>query len=223
MQECVVYALRDPRTEEIRYVGQSMCGLQRARDHFRPSTLAKRENPHTANWLMQLKREGLKPTCEVIETVASPTDLNEAEIFWIAKCRSMGFRLTNILSGGDRPPVRIMPEAERRARSLLMMGHPGYWKGKNFSAEHRAKIATGCGKPKTVSRTVSHSLKNAAAHSQPFCDENGNLYHSPMEAAIALNLKPGSIGSVLRGKRNSVFGHTFTVVANCSTSTNQEN
>lgn len=29
-QDCIIYALRDPRDREIRYVGQSMRGLERA-------------------------------------------------------------------------------------------------------------------------------------------------------------------------------------------------
>jgi len=56
----VVYGLYDPRTMELRYVGQTTSSLVvRVRGHMCGANL--RANRHASHWLSQLKDNGLRP------------------------------------------------------------------------------------------------------------------------------------------------------------------
>lgn len=101
MSQFLIYGLRDPRTREIRYVGQSSTGMQRPRRHahehrIRESTPAKR------NWLRKLQRLGLKYEIVVLEQVECADQLNDAEVRWVAIGRAaLGDRLLNCSDGGQ--------------------------------------------------------------------------------------------------------------------------
>lgn len=90
-----IYALVDPRTDEIRYVGKSSDPHRRFDEHV------KREgyNRHKQNWIRQLERLGLAPELVVLEECNG--DWQERERFWIAYGFSEGWPLTNIGSGGE--------------------------------------------------------------------------------------------------------------------------
>lgn len=203
MKDCVIYALRDPRTLEVRYVGQSVNGLSRARNHFSPSAIEKRENPHTSNWIRGVLAAGLRPVAEVIETVARPDDLDEAEVFWIAKCRAMGFALTNMNAGGNKPPLFVVTEAERKARSARMLGKPGHWRGKKFSAEHCAKIsAGGKGRP--------HMAWSRPRPGTPVRDQYGVVYPTIAAAALAAGCDRSCVQRILKRTRRSIKDFSFS-------------
>lgn len=90
----VIYALVDPRTKDIRYVGKSWLGTKRSRE------------PHygsCGSWIESLQRAELMPQVEILQTL--PTDTNEsslsaAEVYWIARGRQLGWPLTNLTDGG---------------------------------------------------------------------------------------------------------------------------
>ena len=110
MPNASVYALIDPRTSEMRYVGFSRDVLRRVRDHL---TLSDRTNTHRAHWLKSLRDVGLRPEVEVIETVERDA-VKDAERFWIAYFRAMGCPLTNLTVGGDGNYGWQMPEDVKR-------------------------------------------------------------------------------------------------------------
>lgn len=51
----IVYGLVDPNTNELRYIGKSTSGLDRAREHAKPSNLKLDGNTKKANWIRKLK------------------------------------------------------------------------------------------------------------------------------------------------------------------------
>lgn len=110
----IIYALVDPRTGEIRYIGKSSSGVRRPRLHTAPSHL-KEERTHKANWVRLLLSLGLKPGIQILEEFSSETDLNDAECFWIAQGRGLGWRLTNATKGGEGATGCVISE-ETRAR-----------------------------------------------------------------------------------------------------------
>lgn len=168
---CFVYALFDPRTNRIRYVGASTQGMKRPKQHWEPYYLNKEGHTHKARWIKSLLSLGLVPGVVVLEEVTQPSEAFTVESHWISELRSKGVNLTNLaVVGGSclgctrsletrekmaaakrgiRRPVedRIkMSEAQkarkRPAAELEHMRALGQsWKGKTRSAETRAKMA----------------------------------------------------------------------------------
>lgn len=93
----VIYALQDPITEQIRYIGKSKNPRHRLQNHLTPGNLKKRK--HSSRWLCGLKKKGLVPN--VIELEKIETGWEEAEKFWIEYFKFLGCDLTNITSGGE--------------------------------------------------------------------------------------------------------------------------
>jgi hypothetical protein len=96
----LIYALVDPRTEEVRYIGKSSRGLIRPAQHAQPSRLAL-DDTYRARWLKQLRAEGCTPQIRILEVVDDPDLLNDAEIRWIALGHREDWPLTNLTAGGD--------------------------------------------------------------------------------------------------------------------------
>lgn len=92
-----IYALRDPESLEIRYIGKTTQTLKyRLMYHIRDS---RKYTHYTASWIKSLSKKGLKPVITLVET-CSRDILNHQEIFWIKICRSY-CKLTNLTDGGD--------------------------------------------------------------------------------------------------------------------------
>jgi hypothetical protein len=120
-----VYALRDPHTNQIRYVGWSVDPVARLKRHMKEARTGK---THKCRWLACLG--GIWPRLEILESgVGDPAP---AEIRWIAEMRRRGADLTNATAGGDGV-IDPTPEL-RRLRSELN-------KGRRPSEETRKKLA----------------------------------------------------------------------------------
>lgn len=89
----VIYALCNPRTDEVRYIGKTT-NLRRRLSQYRCDP----HSPHLRNWFAHLKREGLEPKVKVLEECLF--GLCEAEKKWIAHGRRKGWRLINLTEGG---------------------------------------------------------------------------------------------------------------------------
>ena len=182
----LIYALQDPFTGEIRYVGRSSTGRMRAK---------KEHSAYCAAWLDRLRRRGKRPVVLVLQAFPPYPNINEvlnaAEVIWIAEMRARGCPLTNIADGGGGIRGFRHPEAYRRGLAqeragagnpffgrkhsdstlaLLrqrqggvnngMFGRPGGMLGKKLTPEARAKIsAAHIGRPKSE----EHRAKLAAA------------------------------------------------------------
>ncbi len=106
-QRFEIYALIDPRTDEIRYVGKAKDAAKRFKGHMRERF--RRDYP-VYRWINKLADQGVFPTLKVIETC---TDWEEAERRLIAASRERGDRLLNVADGG----VQIPNTPEQRTRS----------------------------------------------------------------------------------------------------------
>lgn len=90
-----IYALIDPRNDEIKYIGKTNNIKKRIREHIRDE-----ENNKKYAWIKSLKKIKLQPEVFILEE----TNLDEAnfwEIFWISQCKVWGFELKNMTNGGD--------------------------------------------------------------------------------------------------------------------------
>lgn len=122
-----IYALVDPETDEVRYIGKTNQLLSaRLGAH-----LLERANCHRCHWIAQLAARELKPRIEVLETIEGLMPWQPSEIFWIAWAQRNGARLTNNTSGGDGVPN--LPAATReRMRNV--------WLGRKHSEETLQKL-----------------------------------------------------------------------------------
>ena len=129
----LIYALIDPRTNEIRYIGKTIfASSRRLKQHTSASN--RNKNNHRSHWLNSMHNDSVIP--EIVELCYPETmnELNETEKFLIAFGREIGLPLTNTTIGGDgaagfkRPPATIekMKIAQRNAP----------WKKLAHSPEH---------------------------------------------------------------------------------------
>lgn len=98
MPDFIVYALIEPDTGCVRYVGLSTRGDERPRTHRRPS--AARARTRCGNWLRALRSRGLLPEWVVLQRCETEDALAEAERFWIAHYRTRGVDIVNHMDGG---------------------------------------------------------------------------------------------------------------------------
>lgn len=124
-----IYALIDPRTNCVRYVGKAKDPLKRLGFHLCDSQL--KPNTHRNHWLRSLKTIGLMPRQIILEAVSFDADWREAERYWIAH---YGDELTNGTSGGDglnnpSAATREKCGSSRRGKKFV------------FTQKHKDKIA----------------------------------------------------------------------------------
>lgn len=101
-----IYALLDPRTNEVRYVGKAKDPKLRYASHK-----CVRGYSHRANWIRSLQRCGYDPEMVILE---ESEDWAESESFWIDYLMSLGARLTNLSKGGESGPVGWSPTEDQR-------------------------------------------------------------------------------------------------------------
>lgn len=117
------YALVDPRTFEIRYIGITKHSDMRLTEHIRIAKNDTDSNIHKRSWIKQLLKLDLKPIFVILESCPIE-DSSNSEIWWISLCKSLGFNLTNLTNGGDFPPS---------------------WEGKKHSEETKKKQSKSIG------------------------------------------------------------------------------
>lgn len=112
-----IYALCEPDTGEVRYIGKTACGISRRLCEHISNSKRRLYNGHFFNWLNVLVAKGQKPKTLILETVLAGGDWAASERKWISHYREMGARLTNATEGGEGVTGRKwVPNAESRAR-----------------------------------------------------------------------------------------------------------
>lgn len=141
----IIYALLNDRSGRL-YIGKSSCGLDRPRRH---AYNAKRNLPYPVyHWINKYNGEY---DIVVLEECRHQNDLDEAEQFYIAYFRSLGFKLLNMTDGGGgtagyqhSAELRQYYSATRKGRRVSMEARlkiSKALKGRLTSAEHRAKLS----------------------------------------------------------------------------------
>lgn len=107
-----IYALLDPETQAIRYVGKTSQPLRtRVRAHINRAQGQKQIR--SAKWIADLRAKSLEPVAIVLEQTQA--DWEAAERFWIASLRATGTDLLNMTAGGSATPgLRLSPEAKAK-------------------------------------------------------------------------------------------------------------
>src|SRR5258708_7303883 len=90
------YLLKDPRTQQVRYIGQTTWTLaKRLREHCYEARFDERQPK--CQWIAELHQVGLKPLIEEIETAQLDyREMLARESRWMASFQAAGAVLLNI-------------------------------------------------------------------------------------------------------------------------------
>src|ERR1039458_7395350 len=96
-----IYILKDPSTNEVRYVGASANPKNRLYSHLFAARWPEKHNGNTdrSKWIRSLLESGNSPAMEIVERDCA--DIIAAERSWIARYREAGARRTICSDGGD--------------------------------------------------------------------------------------------------------------------------
>jgi len=99
MKKVKIYGLKDPNTNEIRYVGKTELPLEK-RLYYHIWDLKRCTNKHKINWFNKLLSNNEKPIIFLIEEV-NFNIWKQKEKYWINEMRKNGCDLVNYTDGGE--------------------------------------------------------------------------------------------------------------------------
>jgi len=115
-----IYALTEPLTGEIRYIGQTTESLKtRLRRHINEGKSSKKRC-YRLNWVKKLITQNTKPKIILLER-APINKLADREIYYIKKYKELNFRLVNSCDGGKGG----MRNASFETREKISMANKG--------------------------------------------------------------------------------------------------
>lgn len=203
-----IYALKDPTTGDVRYVGKANDVRKRLSAHKKEVRLGRKH--HRANWLRSLLVRGINPVLEIIDEVPNePWTWQAIEVAYIQFYRELGCDLVNTTRGGegtgrgeDSPRFgKPISAAHRLAVSNAQRGV----KDGPLSAERRAAISEmNKGRVKTVEWRAALSRAQKGVKDGPL-----SLAH---RAKISAGNKGKTIPCEVRARiRATLTGHTVSL------------
>lgn len=134
MKTTFIYALCEPGTRKVRYIGKTGRPKIRLREHMKDS---KKFDSHLGHWLKLLASQGSVPGMLILREVEG--DGSDSEIRYIRICRGLGIRLVNSTTGGDGCPD---PSPETRKKMVEShLGSKNYNFGKPMPEKQKALIS----------------------------------------------------------------------------------
>lgn len=190
MKTTFIYALCEPGTRTVRYIGKADNVTRRFKKHLKSSI---DNDNHLGAWLRMLRSRGEIPNLVVLSEVLFET-WKEEEIRYISAAKMLGMDLTNAVAGGggclspSPETIRRMSEshigkslpAEQRAKiSAALIGHSvsletrakiaRYHTGRSPSEATRAKISNAASNPSLETRARLSASNLGKKRSQEFC------------------------------------------------------
>lgn len=133
---CFIYALCEPGTRTVRYIGKTKNLMKRFREHLRNSPKKK---SHLGNWLRSLN--GDIPNLLILREV-SEVESSAEEIFFIRMARMLNVSLTNTTDGGEGQ-CGASPSLETQAKLSVAL------RGRKKSPEQVAGLSARYAKEKS--------------------------------------------------------------------------
>lgn len=108
-EQWFIYALTDPVTDAVRYIGYTARPKKRLYQHIYHCNA---KDSHKNRWIKKLLSNGLSPKMVILEEGNGPWQ--EREQYWIHHYKHLGVRLTNSTNGGDGACGLFVSEETRR-------------------------------------------------------------------------------------------------------------
>jgi hypothetical protein len=234
-QDGVIYALTDPRYDNVRYVGQTIRPMKtRLREHI--NAARKGEKGHKGNWIRSLLELGLAPGYRILHSVARER-LDVMEELTVSYYRLYGsqylFDLIEDCPWPVQPPLTNAADGGAHGVGISGRHHTPEAKALIGAASKGNKYAQGKGRARSSPRTPEHAAKLGAARrgkpgrifdvearraqsrlrgGSPIVDQLGHRYETVAEAALATGYSGGAISRVVRGERRAIGGLVFSRV-----------
>lgn len=136
-----IYALVDPSTKQVRYIGKTANPKARYTNHITHSRVAKFRDIPVYKWIRNLEKYGKMPKMVVLEEVPLMR-WESVEQHYIEKYREEG-NLLNVQDGGmwlNGFQGRQHSEESKKKTSQSLKGRIPWNAGKTLSEEHKNKI-----------------------------------------------------------------------------------
>jgi len=211
MTKVIIYALSDPDSGEVKYIGQTSKTLnERMRIHLKDAR-SKKNNKRTA-WIKSIVKRGKIPSIEIIDEV-SEDSWQFWEMYWIEQFKVWGFNLKNGTAGGDGIKGYIYTEEDKKKM-----------RGRVVSDESRSKMSKSKkGKPCPWNKVygeghhrfgIKHSEETKDKMKTPILqfDKKGELiqeWSGLLDASDATGVDVGNINKVCKGNRKSAGGYIW--------------
>jgi excisionase family DNA binding protein len=110
-----VYALGDPRTQQIRYIGIAKDVFKRYAQHL------NYPHPNDAKnaWMTEVKRAGIVPTLAILESGIEEDVVYEREKYWIQYYLALNAPLTNIIHNTQIVKITPKPAIEVKIEPVI--------------------------------------------------------------------------------------------------------
>ena len=199
-----IYALLDPETLSIRYIGKSSNPAGRLRQHIRD---AFKERNYKANWIRSLLGIGMQPTLQIVDEV-NVSEWQAAEAAYIEFYRSEGCAITNGSPGG---------EGWGSGKDHPSFGKPSHLRGKKRSPETIAKMSAS-ERGKIISEETRAKLRQYKGEKhRGFRKPLSQKHRSKISAALIGHIGSNrgkifsddhraKIGAAQKGEKNHWFG-----------------
>jgi hypothetical protein len=136
-----IYALVDPFTFKVRYVGKTICPEKRYTRHLRSG------NPDKMAWIEGLRKRGFKPVFHILDVLKDDANWQERERLWITYFRESDCCLLNADNGGNGG--RVITE---RTRQRMRVTHLGFRHSESTKEKLRLIVTGRKQRPETIEK-----------------------------------------------------------------------
>ncbi len=209
-----IYALSDPRTSEVRYVGKTAGPMRKRMAVHRAAARLRATKRHVEAWVRSLLDARCEPAVIVLEQVRPPIDWRLREQFWIATLRRVGCRLTNLTIGGDGSSGTVRSESAKAKWRAAMKGRPGRkWTAAEREAWSKARQGWRKGCPRSEAtknklrlgklgpRNPQFGRTGAASRSSRPIEIDGVRFHGIADACRLIHRCKNTVRNWLRSGR----------------------
>ena len=190
-----IYALKDPRDYQIKYIGKTVDIDRRRKEH---SQIHRNKKSRKNSWIAHLVKNSMQPIMEILEECEESKWI-EREKYWIRYYKELGFDLKNMTLGGESNDGYVFTIEDRLKQSESQkLRH----KTTPFSIGTREKLS------KKAKETLNglDNLKLGSKKSQiPIIQKtkDGEIikeWESLQQAADELGIERSNISHCLRGR-----------------------
>lgn len=202
-----IYGLLNPETNELFYIGQTIQGFARIREHFYKCQKRTKNNTLTRSqvYIYNLKKQNKIFKVIYLEYLQKDSiELDIAEKFWISYFKMIASNLLNDESGGKREYKDYSKEIRNKIsiKTKLAMNNPTTKeKCRQNLAKNRKNMDFS--KSEEQKRKISLAQEKKVIYIQ---DNFNNIYRGIHAAARALNIHPSLVSYRLRNPYKIING-----------------